>query len=81
MKKDQKAVAAVLDQATAAATLETVRGRLEKLTGQDFPALSCLLDLLAENPAVVGDNPLAGAVGALNGLFVRLWDDCEAVGV
>lgn len=80
MDRNQKAVAAMLDQATAAATLETVRGRLEKLTGEDFPALACLLDLLAEHPVVVGDNTLAGAVGAIQGLFMRLWDDCEAVG-
>ena len=79
MDRNQKAVAAMLDQATTAATLETVRGRLEKLTGEDFPALACLLDLLAEHPAVVGDNTLGGAVGAINGLFTRLWEAVESV--
>lgn len=79
-RRDVQAVAAVVSNAEAGAALERMRGRLDELTGNDFPVVACLLDLLAEHPVVVGDNTLAGAVGAIQGLFMRLWDDCEAVG-
>lgn len=79
MDKNQKAVAAMLDQATTAATLETVRGRLEKLTGEDFPALACLLDLLAEHPVVADTCTLFGAVSSIREIFFRLWDAAESI--
>lgn len=68
MDKNKAAVVAMLDQAQAAATLEAMRGRLEKLTGEDFPAVACLLDLLAEHPTATGDNTIAGAVAAIRGV-------------
>lgn len=80
MDRNQKTVAAVVHQATAAAAHEATRERLGKLTGEDFPALACLLDLLAEHPAVVENGTLSGSITAVQGLFVRLWDNCEALG-
>jgi hypothetical protein len=57
------------------------RARLSKITGQDFPAMGCMLTLLADKPRVYGDEVLAGAVSGPQDLFSRLWDDVEvAVG-
>lgn len=78
MDRDKRSVAAMLEQVEAAATLKTMRGRLDKLAQEDFPALGCLLDLLADHPTVAGDGTTAGAVASIKRAFVRLWDDVEA---
>ena len=78
-KKDVDAVAALVGNATASIMLERIRARLGELTGTDFPAVAALLDLLRESPRVASDDALCGSVDAVKQVFVRLWDDCEAV--
>lgn len=78
-KRDADAVAALVGNAAASITLERIRGRLGELTGADFPAVAALLGLLGESPRVAGDDALFGSVAAVKQVFVRLWDDCEAV--
>jgi hypothetical protein len=76
-KRDSDAVAALVENAAAAVTLERMRERLGEITGSDFPAVAALLDLLAESPRVAGDDALCGSVDAVKRIFVRLWEDCE----
>lgn len=78
-KKDVDAVAALVENAEAGAALEQVRGKLERLTGTDFPAVAALLGLLVTSHAVEADMTLLGAVDAIQGVFVRLWTDVEEV--
>jgi len=49
-KRDVDAVAAEVGNAAAVVTLERMRERLEELTGNDFPVVAALLDLLVESP-------------------------------
>lgn len=76
-KRDLDAVGALVVEATAAVTLDRMRGRLGEITGSDFPTVAALLDLLAESPRVAGDDALCGSVDAVKRIFVRLWEDCE----
>lgn len=78
-KRDSEAVAALVEGATAKVTLDRMRERMAEITGNDFPALAALLDLLAESPRIGADVGLCGSVVAVKRVFVRLWDDCEAV--
>lgn len=77
MGNGRNTVAVLLDQATAAATLEIMRPKLDQLTGEDFPTVAALLDLLAESPKVSTDIALLGQLAAVKRVFVRLWEDVE----
>jgi len=79
MNKDGQAVAALVGNASSAVVLEQVRQRLDVLTERDFSAVAALLDLLSNHPSVSSDESLLGSVSALKTVFVRLWDDTEAV--
>lgn len=78
-KRDVDAVAALVENAAASVTIERMRERMAEITGNDFPAVAALLDLLGESPRVAGDDALCGSVAAVKQVFVRLWDDCEAL--
>ncbi len=78
-KRDAEAVAALVGNAAASIKLERIQARLGELTGADFPAVAALLDLLRESPRVASDDALCGSVDAVKQVFVRLWDDCEAM--
>jgi len=77
MDTSKAAVSAMLDQAAASATVETMRGRLRKLTGNDFSAVASLLNLLAGNQVIADDPAMLGSVDAIQQVFSRLWDDVE----
>ncbi len=76
-KRDTEAVAGLVEGATAKVMLDRMRERMAEITGNDFPALAALLDLLAESPRIGADVGLCGSVAAVKRVFVRLWDDCE----
>lgn len=73
--KDLQAVSMVVAAAEAAAMKE----RMAKLVENDFPVVASLLGLLAEHPAVEADATMLGAVCSVKALFMRLWDDLEAL--
>ena len=77
MGNGRNTVAVLLDQATAAATLEIMRPKLDQLTGEDFPTVAALLDLLADSAKVSNDTALFGQLAAVKRVFVRLWEDVE----
>lgn len=77
MDESKAAVAAVLDQAQASATLETTRVKLDRLTDEDCPTVAALLDLVADSVKVSNDAALLGQLAAVKRIFVRLWDDVE----
>jgi hypothetical protein len=43
----------------------------------DMPNIVCLLDLLAEHPAISGSNTLTGSVAAIKAQIVHAWDKLE----
>lgn len=76
-KRDTDAVAALVESAAASVILERMRGRLAELTGNDFPVVASLLDMLAESPRAIEDEILVSSVLAIKEVYVRLWNDCE----
>lgn len=78
-KRDTEALAALVEGATAKVRLDRMRERMAELTGNDFAAMAALLDLLGESPRIEGDDALSGSLAAVKQVFVRLWEDCEAV--
>lgn len=69
----------MVSNAEAATALERIRVRLDELTGKDFPALACLLDLLAGHPGMAGDNTLAGAVYVIQAFNIKLRNAFEVL--
>lgn len=77
--KDVRAVEKLVRDAQAGNELIQFKRQLANLTERDFPNVAALLDLLADHPKFADDAALLGAVSAIQGVFVRLWDDCEAL--
>lgn len=77
-EQDRQAVAALVGNASASVSLDALRRRLDDLTGNDFPTVAALLDLLADSPKMANDSALVGQVAAIKRVFCRLWEDVEA---
>jgi hypothetical protein len=45
---------------------------------KNMPNIVCLLDLLAEHPAISGSNTLTGSVAAIKAQVVEAWDKLES---
>lgn len=76
-EQDRQAVAALVGNASASVSLDALRRRLDDLTGNDFPTVAALLDLLADSAKVSANTALLGQIAAVKRVFVRLWEDCE----
>jgi hypothetical protein len=56
---------------------ESIHSTMNSVIGKDFPNIVCLLDLLAEHPAISGSNTLTGSVVAIKAQVVEAWEKLE----
>lgn len=78
-ERGRSAVAALLGNATAAAVLDRVRGRLVALSQNDFAVLGELHDVLSSGNDDLSEGNRAAVVSATRHAFTRLWDDVDEV--